>query len=190
MDYIFGSFYILKNKIWVLDFSKNTVRIKPKLPWYRKYIYFYSESNQIINNLYLGSSFNAYSISELTNKKINVIINITEEIDNFHENNLSMTYYRFPIKDNNQDDISDIIEQTYDLIDEHLSKGDGILVHCFMGASRSATVIIYYLMKKYNITYEQALSYVSNKRKVVNLSYKFDWVLRQKNIKLKYSLIN
>jgi hypothetical protein len=49
----------------------------------------------------------------LTNKKINVVINVTEEIDNFHENNLGITYYRFPIKDNNHDDISEILEQTY-----------------------------------------------------------------------------
>jgi protein-tyrosine phosphatase len=190
MDYIFGSFYILKNKFWVLDVFKNTKRIKPKLPWYRQYIYFYSESNEIINNLHLGSSFNAYSISELTNKKINVVINVTEEIDNFHDNNLSMIYYRFPIKDDNNDDISEILEQTYDIIDEHLSKGDRILVHCFMGASRSAAVIIYYLMRKYNITYEQAITCVYKKRILVNLTPKFEFILKEKSIKLQYSTIN
>lgn len=185
MDYIFGSFYILKNKLWFLDFFKSTPRIQPKLPWYTQYGYFYSEANQIINNLHLGSSFNAYSLSELSNKKINVVINVTEEIDNFHENNLVMTYYRFPIKDNNEDDISEILDQTYELIDEHLAKGNSILVHCYMGASRSASVIIYYLMKKYDWTYQQALTDVSEKRKLVNLSHKFDFILRKKEQELK-----
>jgi protein-tyrosine phosphatase len=183
MDYIFGSFYILKNKLWFLDFFKPIPRIEPKLPWYTQYGYFYSESNQIIDNLYLGSSFNAYLLSELTNKKITVVINVTEEIDNFHKNNLLITYYRFPIKDNNQDDISEILEKTYDIIDKHLAKGDGILVHCYMGASRSASVIIYYLMRKYSWVYEQSLNYVYNKRKLVNLSHKFDLILREKEIK-------
>ncbi len=187
MDYIFGSYYILKNKFWFFDFLKKrtTQRIEPKLPWYRQYGYFYSESNQIIDNLHLGSSFNAYSLSELTNKKINVVINVTEEIDNFHENKLGITYYRFPIKDNNYDDISEILEQTYDLIDKHLTKGDGLLVHCYMGASRSASVIIYYLMRKYNWTYDKSLLYVSEKRKLINLTHKFDLILRQKEIELK-----
>jgi protein-tyrosine phosphatase len=184
MDYIIGSYYILKNKFWFFDFFTSVPRIEPKLPWYRQYGYFYSESNQIIDNLHLGSSFNAYSLSDLANKKINVVINVTEEIDNFHEYNLVMKYYRFPIKDNNQDDISKILEQTYDLIDEHLVKGEGILVHCYMGASRSASVIIYYLMRKYNWTYNQSLLFVSEKRKLINLTHKFDLILRQKEIEL------
>ena len=189
MDYIFGSFHIFKNKFWVLDPFKNTKRTNPKIPWYRQYKYFYSESTQIINNLHLGSSFNAYSISELTNKKINVVINVTEEIDNFHDDNLYMIYYRFPIKDDDNDDISEILEQTYDIIDDHLSKGDRVLIHCFMGASRSAAVIIYYLMRKYNIIYEQALEYVSKKRILVNLTPSFDSILKDKSIKLQYSPI-
>lgn len=181
MDYLFGSFYILKNKIWNFDFFKNIPRIEPKLPWYRQYGYFYSESTEIVDNLHLGSSFNAYTLNELKNKKINVVLNITEEIDNFHVDNLTMTYYKFPIKDNNNDDISTILDETYEIIDRHLSKGDGILVHCFMGASRSASVIIHYLMKKHDWSYEQALNHVSDKRKLVNLSHKFDLILRQKS---------
>ncbi len=50
MDYIFGSFYILKNKLWYLDFFKSIPRIEPKLPWYRQYSYFYSEPSEIIEN--------------------------------------------------------------------------------------------------------------------------------------------
>lgn len=182
MDYIFGSLYILKNKLWYVDFN-SVPRIGPKLSWYEQYKYFYSESNEIINNLYLGSSFNAYSINELADKNINVIINVTEEIDNFHENNLDITYYRFPIKDNNHDDIRPILEQTYNIIDHHLNNGDSILVHCYMGASRSAAVVINYLMRKNKISYEHAYEAVSSKRPLVNLSEKFDEILKFNNIK-------
>lgn len=182
MDYIFGSLYILKSKLWYIDFN-SVPRIRPKLPWYEQYKYFYSESNEIINNLYLGSSFNAYSINELTNKNINVIINVTEEIDNFHENNLDLTYYKILIKDNNQDDIRPVLEETYNIIDHHLEKGDSILVHCYMGASRSAAVVINYLMRKNSISYEQAYKIVSGKRSLVNLSEKFDEILKFNNIR-------
>jgi protein-tyrosine phosphatase len=183
MDYIFGSFYILKNKLWHLDLIKSTPRIEPKLPWYTQYSYFYSEADEIIEHLYLGSSFNAYSLTDIKNKNINVILNITEEIDNFYEYDKSITYYRFSIKDNNEDDISEILEKSYEIIDEHITNGNNILVHCYMGASRSASVIIYYLMKKFNWNYEDALLFVSNKRKLVNLSQKFNDILKNKKTK-------
>jgi len=51
-----------------------------------------------------------------------------------------------------------------------------------MGASRSASVVIYYLMRKNNWGYKQALEQVTDKRKLVNLSHKFDSILRRKSI--------
>jgi protein-tyrosine phosphatase len=42
-----------------------------------------------------------------------------------------------------------------------------------MGASRSATVIIYYLMRKYYIPYKIAKNIVIQKRPIINLSVKF-----------------
>lgn len=43
---------------------------------------------------------------------------------------------------------------------------DSILVHCRAGRSRSPAVIIAYLMRKYRITYEDALKFVLKRRKV------------------------
>ena len=119
-------------------------------------------------------------MDELKFKKINVVINVTDEIDNFHENYFKITYYKFPIKDNNHDDISDILEKTFDIIDYHINKGDNVLVHCFMGASRSASVIIFYLMKKLSINYNQAKYFVTEKRRLVNLTPKFEEILKNK----------
>jgi protein-tyrosine phosphatase len=42
-----------------------------------------------------------------------------------------------------------------------------------MGASRSASVVIYYMMKKYKISYKKALEIVKTLRPVVNLTEKF-----------------
>lgn len=43
---------------------------------------------------------------------------------------------------------------------------DSVLVHCRAGRSRSPTVIIAYLMRKYHITYEDTLKFVRTKRRV------------------------
>lgn len=178
MKYIVGSLYILKNKLYHMDFFTSVPRIEPKLPWYRQYSWFYYSPTEIINNLYLGSSFNAFDIEELNNKNINTIINVTQEIDNYHQENTNITYHKYPIKDNNLDDITEILENSYQVIDEHLERGDVILVHCYMGASRSASVVIYYLMKKFNLGYESAKTMVCTKRQLVNLSKKFDQTLK------------
>ncbi len=179
MEYIIGSLYILKNKLVNFNVSKKVPRIEPIMPWYYQYSYFYSEPTLVSNRLYLGSSFNAYNINHIKNNNINVIINVTHEIDNFHEHDDKITYYKFPILDNNQDDITPILNVTYDIIERQLSKGDVILVHCYMGASRSASVVINYLMKKLNWDYEKAKTHVLNERPLVNLSEKFDNTLKK-----------
>ena len=184
LKYLIGTLYIIWCKILYGGNEankKNVIRIAPKVPWYRQMIWFYSKPTQIINNLYLGSSFNAYDLELLKNYNIKVILNITHEINNFYQSELDLNYYKFPIFDNNLDDISNILNITFDIIHRHLNKNESILVHCYMGASRSASVIIYYLMKKYYLSYVQALNFVTDKRPIVNLSEKFDSILKSKN---------
>jgi hypothetical protein len=171
MDYVLGSYHIFKNKIISTNYKKSVDRIEAPVPWYRQYLYFYLPSQEIVNNLFLGSAFNAYNLYDLEEKKINVIINISNDINNYYTD--KFIYHKFKIADNNSDDISEILEETYKIIITNLALGNKVFIHCFMGASRSASVIIYYLMKKYNITYKKAKKYVMKIRPIINLSVKF-----------------
>jgi len=181
MNYIYGSIYIFTKKFYnylisvpiVQNNNNSIIRTDVSLPWYIKYKYFFSNATDIVPSLFLGSSFNAYDIYFLRKKRINVIINVTDEITNFYETDDSFTYYRFPIRDNNLDEINTILNESYNVIDHHLKNGDKILVHCYMGASRSASVVLYYMMKKYKISYRKALQIVKTLRPVVNLTEKF-----------------
>ena len=114
----------------------------------------------------------------MNRKRINVILNITDEISNFYEADGQFTYYRFPIRDNNSDEISTILNETYNVIEHHISRGDRILVHCYMGASRSASVVIHYIMKRFKIPYWKAVRTIKIQRPVINLSEKFDNTLK------------
>ncbi|KAF2840750.1 dual specificity protein phosphatase 12 [Patellaria atrata CBS 101060] len=51
-------------------------------------------------------------------------------------------------------------------IQDALDDGGGVLVHCAMGKSRSATCVIAYLMQRYNITPAEALSQIRQSRKI------------------------
>ncbi|XP_038974114.1 dual specificity protein phosphatase PHS1-like isoform X1 [Phoenix dactylifera] len=65
-------------------------------------------------------------------------------------------YRNFSISDNDDEDISHIFEDASDFIDyvEHL--GGKVLVHCFEGRSRSATVVLAYLMLRKKLTLLEA----------------------------------
>ena len=63
-----------------------------------------------------------------------------------------------------------------DHIDEALASGGAVLVHCAAGRSRSAALVIAYLMQKHGWSVVEAMSYVRSKRPQV--STKFEEQLR------------
>jgi hypothetical protein len=50
----------------------------------------------------------------------------------------------------------------------NLNNKNKIFIHCAMGRSRSASCVIMYIMKKFGISYQNALSYAESKRPIVD----------------------
>lgn len=153
-------------------------RILPEVTYTEAVTTFIGDPSHIVHNIYLGSAYNAANYDILKKYNIKVIFNITKEISNYFPN--EFIYERCNIYDNNKHSIQKFLQQIYNRIKYHQENTDGnILVHCYMGASRSASVVIYYLMNTpmYEdgspYTFEEALNFMKEKRIIVNPSFRF-----------------
>ncbi len=146
-------------------FKKRVYSALPKLDQMHT---FFSTPTHIVDNIYLGSAFNASHYDTMKQFNIGFIINMTSEISNYHCD--CIIYKKYPIYDNNAESIKPYLEKIYDQIIgyQELNNNKNIFIHCFMGASRSATVVAYYLMRKHKYTVDGAIKFMKQKRNVVN----------------------
>jgi len=151
-------------------FNANTKRLNKQPSYYIQLTHFLGDPAHIIDNLYLGSAYNAASFYRLKEiYKINIIINATKEISNYYPNDFF--YKNYDLADVNDDSISKHLKDAYNFIE--LNKDKKILIHCFMGASRSASLMCYYIMKKYNRSLDEVVDFIVEKRKIVNINTTF-----------------
>lgn len=153
-------------------------RLFPASTYIEEYSTYWGPPTHIVDNIYIGSAHNASDYNTFTENNINMVINVTTEISNYYEFNEFLTYFNYPLYDNNKESIARYLEQAYKQILNHQKTNKGnILIHCFMGASRSASIIIYYLMHKENkngekYTFDEALEFIREKRKIVNPTFR------------------
>ena len=131
-----------------------------------------SPYDYIIDNIYLGRCIGASNFKLLNNKKIKYICNISDNIPNFFSDTLE--YFNIIKKDNGRDDLNkDDLDKSYKFILNSQNTTHNILIHCFVGRSRSVSILIYYLMKKYDLTIKESILFLKSKRKWINPSIKF-----------------
>lgn len=66
-----------------------------------------------------------------------------------------------------REDLIKHFKETNNFIRESLAEERNVLVHCYFGVSRSATIVIAYLMEKHRLGYEAAMQRVKSKRRFV-----------------------
>ena len=143
---------------------------------------------QIKDYLYLGSLNDSNNKDFLTNNNIKTIINVTYNHENIKYDNIK--YYKIETFDNEKQPIIYVINYVINIINENKNNGN-ILVHCYVGKSRSATCIIAYLMKEHNMTLEKAIIYTKDKRNIINPNHGFinQLMIFEKNINNKVDII-
>ena len=63
--------------------------------------------------------------------------------------------------------VKNVLEPAFDFIEGQREQGN-VLVHCAAGVSRSCTLLISYMMKKYKYPYKKCLELVKAARPVAN----------------------
>jgi protein-tyrosine phosphatase len=179
ISHLYSTYQVIKDKIYYyynVDSPEQPNRICKSLNIYEQYSICLSEPTQVTKNIFLGSAFNAGNFNSLENLDIDIIINVTNEINNYYPDDF--VYINYKIDDSEADNIEEYLDSSYKILKDNSDKN--ILVHCYMGASRSASIVIYYLMKENNLTFKQAFDILKNKRPLINPNIKFVEVLLKK----------
>ena len=135
------------------------------------------DANLIIDRIWLGSMRSAMNQQGLQENSIKYILTVAADLVErvseqvlLENGNACQEHAILEICDNFYDNILEHLEPALNFIDDCLLAPDGghILVHCAAGVSRSATVVIAYLMTRKHLTYSAALELVKSNRPVVN----------------------
>ena len=117
--------------------------------------------DQVINNLYIGDINSANDYNLLKSNGITHIVSCQPAY--VHDN---ITYHNVHIDDDIAVDIYSHFYNAVDFIDDALSNNGKVLVHCYAGISRSASIILAYLMAIKKYTLEDAHDLLLSKRKI------------------------
>lgn len=82
-------------------------------------------------------------------------------------------YCNVRVYDDEKTDLLKHWDDTYKYISQAKNSGSNVLVHCKMGISRSASVVIAYAMKAYGWSFAEALDHVKNNRNCIKPNKNF-----------------
>lgn len=116
--------------------------------------------SKITQGIYLTDNINARDYEILHKLGVKQILTVGIDLDP-HRTNVFKTY-KIDVSDVNNENISMYFNTANEFI-----KKDVTLVHCRAGISRSATIVIAYLMKTNRWNLSRALSYVRGKRRII-----------------------
>jgi protein-tyrosine phosphatase len=136
------------------------------------HIHLESHPGNIDNFIYIGSYFNATNSKELDKLNIKYILNCAIECKNLFE--YKFIYKKIDLKDLIDFPIENYFDEAIEFINKCREEKKGnLLIHCMQGKSRSATILLAYLIKENKMTTNEAFKFVKKKRKTIlpNLSF-------------------
>mmetsp|Transcript_42092 Transcript_42092/g.51060 ORF Transcript_42092/g.51060 Transcript_42092/m.51060 type:complete len:208 (-) Transcript_42092:292-915(-) len=125
-----------------------------------------SKPARIADGIYLGSIGAASSKDTLKALSITHILCVASAIQpKFPED---FNYKTVAVLDSPTVELSEYFEECFEYINKVIAGGEALLVHCFAGKSRSATIVLAWLMKHKQFSLEDAIAYTKSCRDVIN----------------------
>ncbi|KAL4134440.1 hypothetical protein PRIC2_004740 [Phytophthora ramorum] len=109
----------------------------------------------VVSGLFIGSYGAANNFEALKQAEITHVLCVSPSLSLKYPE--EFTYLRLEVADLSSVKISVFFGEALSFIDSALSAGGKVLVHCFMGRSRSATIVLAYLIARHALTLSDAL---------------------------------
>lgn len=129
--------------------------------------------NYISHNIYLGGARTAENLATLKELNITRVLVIGTGLTCHFPDDIH--YYHIAIEDQDDQNIFQFFLPAIEFIDK---ASDNVLVHCYAGVSRSASLVIAYLMYKNHISLSEAIKLVKSKRSCISPNFGFMLQLR------------
>ena len=130
--------------------------------------------NYIIDNIYLGDSEAASNEENLKKYNIDTVVNCAQELTSEYKD---LRFIELKLYDVPEQKLLPKFEVAYNFIKKN-SKNN-ILIHCVAGASRSASLVAFYIMRELRWDYESAYLFIKAKRPVIEPNSGFAEQLRE-----------
>lgn len=122
-------------------------------------------------HLLISGFYPAKCESELQLRNVRAIVDLTMPNEvrpaNF-EKELGVEYCLVPIGDTPDFSVLELLPRALPFIDKHIGAQQTVLVHCTMGVSRSASIVLAFLVKHRKMTLLQAYKHLRSCRRVVS----------------------
>ncbi|XP_057688404.1 dual specificity protein phosphatase 26-like [Corythoichthys intestinalis] len=129
-----------------------------------------SHADEVWPRLYIGDQCSAQNRNDLARHGITHILNAAHSkrhrCPDFYQE-MMIIYLGIEANDSCNFDMSVNFQAAADFIHTALSRGGQVLVHCHVGVSRSATLVLAYLMLKQRLTLVEAICAVKENRGVI-----------------------
>jgi len=129
--------------------------------------YFFLDPDYVIDNIYIGSVLSSTSLDKMKNFGLTHVIAVGKELREQFPNDFK--YYKLNIIDSQTQKIDDLLDEVTNFIHESNNKSENkILVHCAAGVSRSASIVIAYLIRYKKMRFIKAHDFLEKCRPVID----------------------
>ena len=129
--------------------------------------------DEVLPGVFIGPKEAAYNRETLRRLGITRVIICCDCIPAYHEEDPTIFYLRIPIKDSLFQNLTAFLPTAMAFIAESSEKGEGCLVHCNAGVSRSGSIIVAYIRRTLKLSLEDSLAFAKSKRPIIHPNSNF-----------------